>query len=158
MKKVTARLFSVIILTPIHTCVYSFISAHAHIYAYTLLTRLFVCFCNFSVLSCFIRPATWQEERVERQAKKKDLAELQVPFFFSHSRQPSLAPPLHTHTHTHPPASTVISSGHTLAKAGPALVQAVEGQTRKYPAWHLRKIDIFIQMFKEVLHNWFELP
>lgn len=82
-----------------HTCLYSSIPAHTHIYAHTLLTHLFICFCNFSLLSCFIRLATWQEERVGRRQRRKTWQSSR--FFFSSIVGSPLVPPCaHTHTYT----------------------------------------------------------
>lgn len=76
-------------------------------------------------------------EGVSREAvRKKDLAKLQL-----HSPWCPLPPP--------PPClHRVISFGHTLAMAGPALVQAVEGQTGECAAQHPRKNSNFFFLYR----------
>lgn len=114
---------------------HSLTQSHSHTHT---LTHLFVCSRSFSVLTCFVRPTTWQKEWVGRRRGRKTWPNSKSSLF--HRRQPSLVHP----PNTHPPClRRVISSGHTLAVAGAAPVQAVEEQTRECAARHARKIVFF---------------
>lgn len=82
MKKVNARLSSVIILTPhAHVFVFFYFCTHTHLCTHT--SHSFVCLLlQFLCIELFHKARYMTGGKSWEAAKKKDLAELQVLFFF----------------------------------------------------------------------------